>query len=243
MILLSFLSFGFILLQFLIFCGIWIVFIMGVFIVVRLILSNHLCSIACNVIAFAISSSLIFQLITLYGKSIANRKMILDRGLPMDCMGFLWFIGPLSSHSCSEYYEALQSNIFWQLNVVYVSGTLLKDTLILITSMFGGALGEFLQSFIGKFHWLFHIPVFVVISLCILLSILASFGYRFNFFYGLIRTDFDKQQITKCAERVPFDGSTKQLSNKKFVECKTDEMKSLMLINELYQKAHDYISK
>ncbi|VDN88341.1 unnamed protein product [Brugia pahangi] len=108
--------------------------------------------------------------------------------------GFLWFIGPLSSHSCSEYYEALQSNIFWQLNVVYVSGTLLKDTLILITSMFGGALGEFLQSFISKFHWLFHIPVFIVISLCILLSLLASFGYRFNFFYGLIRTDFDKQQ-------------------------------------------------
>ncbi|VDM12162.1 unnamed protein product [Wuchereria bancrofti] len=149
----------------------------------------------------------------------------------------------MSSYSCSEYYEALQSNIFWQLNVVYVSGTLLKDTLILVTSMFGGALGEFLQSFISKLHWLFHIPVFVVISLCVLLSLLASFGYRFNFFYGLIRTDFDKQQITRRAERVPFDGSTKQLPDKKFVECKTDEMKPLLLINELYQKAHDYTSK
>ncbi|VBB27759.1 unnamed protein product [Acanthocheilonema viteae] len=198
---------------------------MGVFVVVRLLLSNHLCSVTCNVIAFGISSSLIFQLVTLYNKSIAAQKMILDRGSPLDCVSFLWFIGPLSSHSCFDYYEALQSNIFWQLNVVHVSGTLLKNTLILVTSMFGGALGEFLQSFISKLHWLFHIPVFVVISLCILLTILAFFNYRFNLFYGLIRTE---KQITRPAENVSFRDSIKQQPNEKFVECKR-EIKSLLL--------------
>ncbi|KAL3990084.1 putative integral membrane protein [Acanthocheilonema viteae] len=211
---------------------------MGVFVVVRLLLSNHLCSVTCNVIAFGISSSLIFQLVTLYNKSIAAQKMILDRGSPLDCVSFLWFIGPLSSHSCFDYYEALQSNIFWQLNVVHVSGTLLKNTLILVTSMFGGALGEFLQSFISKLHWLFHIPVFVVISLCILLTILAFFNYRFNLFYGLIRTE---KQITRPAENVSFRDSIKQQPNEKFVECKR-EIKSLLLVNELYQKAHAYNS-
>ncbi|VDO28212.1 unnamed protein product [Onchocerca flexuosa] len=163
--------------------------------------------------------------------------MILDRGSPIDCMNFLWFVSPLSSHSCSEYYEALQSNIFWQLNVVHVSGTLLKDVLILITSMFGGALGEFLQSFISKLHWLYHIPVFVVLSLCVLLSVLAFFGYHFDLFYGLIRINFG---TTKHAENTSLYGSIKQLPEKKFVECRKEEIKSLLLVNELYQKAHNY---
>ncbi|EFO18616.2 hypothetical protein LOAG_09877 [Loa loa] len=215
---------------------------MGVFVVIRLLLSNHLCSTACNVIAFAISSSLIFQLITLYGKSVAVRKMILDRGSPIDCMGFLWFIGPLSSHSCSDYYEALQSNVFWQLNVMHVSVTLLRDTLILIMSMLGGGLGELLQSFISKLHWLFHIPVFVVISLCILLSLFAFFGCRLDLFCGLIRTDFEKQQITRRGESAPFRNNIKQLPDKKFVGCRKEEIKSLLLVNELYQKTHDYTS-
>uniref|UniRef100_A0A0R3RY95 ABC transmembrane type-1 domain-containing protein n=1 Tax=Elaeophora elaphi TaxID=1147741 RepID=A0A0R3RY95_9BILA len=196
---------------------------MSVFAIARLVLSSHLPSIACSVIAFATSSSLIFQLITLYGRNTAARKIILDRGSPLD-MSFLWFIGPLSSHSCSEYYEALQSNIFWQLNVVHVSGTLLKDILILITSML---------------HWLFRLPVFALISLCILLSILAFFNYRFNLFYGLIRTE--KQQVMRSAEHVSSRDTVKQLPDKKFVECK-GEIKSLLLINELYQKAHAYAS-
>ncbi|VDK74974.1 unnamed protein product [Litomosoides sigmodontis] len=181
---------------------------MGIFAVVRFVLSNHLCPIACNVIGFAISSSLIFQLVTLYEKSIAARKMILDKGPPLDCM----FISLLSSYSCSEYYEALQRNIFWEFNVVYVSGILFKNTLILITSMFGEALGEFLQSFISELHWLFYIPMFAGILLCILLSILAFFDYRFNLFYGLIR--IEKQQITRPAESVSSRDTVKQLLDK-----------------------------
>ncbi|VDN06901.1 unnamed protein product [Thelazia callipaeda] len=236
MVLIRILTFDTTVLQAFLFYTTWILFIAGLFVATRLLLSAHFCSVARNLIAFGISSSLIFQLAMLHNESAATRKMILDKGPPLNCLGLSWLTSLLSAYSCPEYYETLQGNIFWQLNVLRVSGTLLKDMVILTASMCGGALGEFVHSFINKFHWLIYVPVLIGTLLCVLSSIFALFGCRFDLIYGLIRVDFRNQRILRCVNCVSNENFG-EASKRKFLACTRKETKPLLLINELYQKA------
>lgn len=221
--------------QFVVFCAVWTAFIVGVFVVVRMLLSAYLNPFACNLVAFSIASSHLFQLVELCGKRSAARKMILDGGPPVVCMGFSWFTSIVSPHSCTEYYEALQSNIFWQMNVVHVSGTLLNNTVISLASAFGEALGGFVQSFLNKLDWWYRVPAFFISSICLLSAIFAIFGYRFDIFYGLIRIDFKSQEITRSFGKKD-SYEHEPLSERKFVECK-QEVGPFPVVSELYQKA------
>ncbi|VDN29471.1 unnamed protein product [Gongylonema pulchrum] len=106
---------------------------------------------------------------------------------------------------------------------------------------FGGAFGGFVDSFLNRLSWWYRLPAFAISSLCLLSTVFALLGYRFDLFYGLIRIDFSKQEVTRVAVEKRNDNECykyKKSQSDKFIECRREEgPRAAVLVRELYQKA------
>ncbi|VDM44995.1 unnamed protein product [Toxocara canis] len=119
---------------FLVFCALWIAFIVGMFVVCRSALRARFSSLTCNFIAFALSSSCLFELLRMHRQRRLMQQMFLENGPPVDCLGLSFFTSLFSSYSCLEYYEVVHSCVFWQLNVFFVTAHLFSDISVVITN-------------------------------------------------------------------------------------------------------------
>ncbi|KHN87106.1 hypothetical protein Tcan_18849 [Toxocara canis] len=83
---------------FLVFCALWIAFIVGMFVVCRSALRARFSSLTCNFIAFALSSSCLFELLRMHRQRRLMQQMFLENGPPVDCLIGRSFGGLLNSY-------------------------------------------------------------------------------------------------------------------------------------------------
>uniref|UniRef100_A0A9J2PMQ5 Major facilitator superfamily associated domain-containing protein n=1 Tax=Ascaris lumbricoides TaxID=6252 RepID=A0A9J2PMQ5_ASCLU len=217
-----------------IFCSLWVAFVVGVFVISRATLRARFSPLICDFLAFAFSSSTLFELFKMNRQRRLMQKMFLENGPPIHCSGFSWLLAPFSSYSCLEYYETVHSNIFWQLNVFFVTAHLFSDISVAIFNIIGRSLGGLLNSYINELHMFYRIPGFIIASICILSLIFALLGCRFSIGYGFIQIDFRRETALRSKREQINNIEAKK--RRKFVECERMGDNNVRLIYELYQK-------
>lgn len=179
--------------EFFIFIFVWLIFVLGIFVVARVLFRSIVAASVINFLAFSFTSSCIFQLIKMHRESVIKRDLILYNGPPLNCAGFLWLTNFFSRYSCEEYYESLYSNgVNWQLNVFVVTTQLFSDVARAVAAMTGRVFGALLSSAMDELHWSYRIPAFLLVTVCLMSTILALFGYRFSIGYGFFQADFSQ---------------------------------------------------
>lgn len=216
--------------EFFIFIFVWLIFLLGIFVVTRVLLHSTFPTSVCNLLALSLSSSCLFHLVKMYRESTVRRHVVIQSGPPIDCVGIPWLTSLFSKYSCEDYYESLYSNgIFWQLNVLVVTTSLLSDIGKGTASMAGRMFGAFLASYMDELHWSYRLPAFFLVIVCLLSAIFALFGYRFNVGYGFFQADFS--HFGKGRQIESGNGETRR-----FIRCERAEQNPMQLIRESYQK-------
>lgn len=217
-----------------VFCTVWTAFLIGVFVVLRIILHRHLSYSTCNLFAFAFSSSCLFKLLRMYREQRAIQKMMIVSGPPVGCVGLSWLTDVISSYSCAKYYESVDSEVLWQLDIFHVTAQLFSDLIILFATTFGRAFGNLVNSSLNEMQWLYRAPAFILASVCLIAAVLASFGCHLTIGYGLIKIDFYNRKF-RTANPEEKESEGKVCRN--FVQCKRVEGNPVQLVRELYLKA------
>uniref|UniRef100_A0A914ZCV2 Uncharacterized protein n=1 Tax=Parascaris univalens TaxID=6257 RepID=A0A914ZCV2_PARUN len=217
-----------------IFCSLWVAFVVGVFVISRGTLRARFSPLICDFLAFAFSSSTLFELFKMNRQRRLMQKMFLENGPPLHCSGFSWLLASFSSYSCLEYYETVHSNIFWQLNVFFVTAHLFSDISVAIFRIIGRSLGVLLNSYIDGLHMFYRIPGFIIASICISSLMFALLGYRFSIGYGFIQIDFRRE--TALRSKHEEINNTEVKKRCRFIEYEQMGGNKAPLVYELYQK-------
>ncbi|KAH7710749.1 hypothetical protein AAVH_21958 [Aphelenchoides avenae] len=131
-------------------------------------------------------SSVLFQMMRMYGSLRTQREVAMLRGPPLSCkMSFLARL--LLSESCESYWSSANGSLFWHLNPLSVIASLLAELLGAMGAGVGGFAGGFVRSLLDELPWIYHLPALVLVLVALLTAIAFAYGYQFVIGYGLIR--------------------------------------------------------